>query len=55
MTQIFQEVNSVIVEGLNTYLKNAGVEEEKESKYIVRQEAPLLVTREVALVDPSDM
>ncbi|KAI5702616.1 hypothetical protein M8J76_003686 [Diaphorina citri] len=47
--QIFQEINSVIVEGLNTYLKKMG-----DSQFIIKQEAPLLVTNEVALVDPSD-
>lgn len=51
--QIYQEINSVIVEGLNTYLKDMG--QQSGSKFIIKQEAPLLVTNEVALVDPSDM
>lgn len=56
VVQIFQEINSVIVEGLNTYLRDMGKETGNTTqKFIIRQEAPLLVTNEVALVDPSDM
>ncbi|KAL1459637.1 hypothetical protein WDU94_011601 [Cyamophila willieti] len=51
--QIFQEINSVIVEGLNTYLRD--MNQGEGNKFVIKQEAPLLVNREVALVDPSDL
>uniref|UniRef100_A0A8D8QXN2 Large ribosomal subunit protein uL24m n=1 Tax=Cacopsylla melanoneura TaxID=428564 RepID=A0A8D8QXN2_9HEMI len=51
--QIFQEINSVIVEGLNTYLRD--MSQGTGQTFVIKQEVPLLVNREVALVDPSDM
>lgn len=52
--QIIQERNWVIVEGLNCHLRRIG----KDKDYpgvLVKSEAPLLVTSQVALVDPSDL
>lgn len=51
--QIFQERNWIIVDGLNCKLKFIG-RGRKFGTYI-QEEQPLLVTTEVALVDPSDL
>ncbi|XP_063709989.1 large ribosomal subunit protein uL24m [Culicoides brevitarsis] len=54
VSQIIAERNWVIVEGLNTHFKRVG----KKGDFpgvIIRQEAPLLVTNQVKLVDPSDL
>ncbi|KAG5672103.1 hypothetical protein PVAND_002258 [Polypedilum vanderplanki] len=54
INQIFQERNWVIVEGLNCHFRSVG----KEKDYpgvIIRSEAPLLVTSQVKLVDPTDL
>lgn len=54
VNQIIQERNWVIVEGLNTHFRVVG----KEKDYpgvLIRSEAPLLVTSQVALVDPTDL
>lgn len=51
---IYQERNWVIVEGLNTYLQKFSPGKDEMDSY-VRVEAPLLVTDQVALVDPSDL
>ncbi|KAK9511237.1 hypothetical protein O3M35_005833 [Rhynocoris fuscipes] len=54
IAQVIQERNWVIVEGLNCKLKTMG----KSSKFpgtVVKIEQPLLVGREVILVDPSDL
>merc|ERR1712137_609371 len=50
---IVQERNWVVVEGLNTHYRRVG----KTGNFpgmMVQSEAPLLVTNEVALVDPTD-
>lgn len=52
--QVFQERNWVIVEGLNCELKLMGSSKDFPGIYI-KSEQPLLVTNEVALVDPSDL
>ncbi|KAK6624574.1 hypothetical protein RUM44_011433 [Polyplax serrata] len=52
--EIVQERNWVIVEGINMYLSVVG----KTNTFpglLVQREAPLLVTTDVALVDPSDL
>lgn len=54
IVQVFQERNWVIVEGLNTYLRTFGKTKEFPG-ILMRWEAPLLVTDEVKLVDPSDL
>ncbi|XP_026473668.1 probable 39S ribosomal protein L24, mitochondrial [Ctenocephalides felis] len=54
IVQIFQERNWVIVEGLNCYLKTVG-KDKNFPGITIKQEAPLLVTSEVALVDPTDL
>ncbi|XP_071453393.1 large ribosomal subunit protein uL24m [Hetaerina americana] len=54
VSQVIQERNWVIVEGLNCHLRAVG----KSSDFpgmLVKSEAPLLVTDQVTLVDPSDM
>lgn len=51
--QIIQERNWVIVEGLNTHMRIVG-REKGFAGLAVKSEAPLLVTNQVALVDPSD-
>ncbi|CAH1954855.1 unnamed protein product [Acanthoscelides obtectus] len=52
--EIIQERNWVIVEGLNCKLTVVGEDKEFKGVY-VREEEPLLVTTEIALVDPSDL
>ncbi|KAL1513496.1 hypothetical protein ABEB36_002900 [Hypothenemus hampei] len=53
---VIEERNWVIVEGLNCKLKNLGKNERRNFEGVyVQQEQPLLVTNEVALVDPSDL
>jgi len=54
VNQIIQERNWVIVEGLNCELKLNGKSKDFPGIYI-KSEQPLLVTNEVALVDPSDL
>jgi large subunit ribosomal protein L24 len=54
ITQVIQERNWVIVEGLNCELKVYGKSRDFPGIYI-KSEQPLLVTNEVALVDPSDL
>lgn len=51
---IVQERNWVVVEGLNCYYRTIGKTKDY-SGVVVKVEAPLLVTSEVALVDPSDL
>ncbi|KAI4467231.1 mitochondrial ribosomal protein l24 [Holotrichia oblita] len=51
--QIIQERNWVVVEGLNCHYRVVG----RDKNYpgmVIQSEAPLLVTNQVALVDPSD-
>lgn len=52
--QIFEERNWVTVDGLNCELKPMGKTKNFPGVY-VQEEQPLLVTREIALVDPSDL
>lgn len=52
--QIFEERNWVTVEGLNCKLKKFGGGSKTPAMYI-QEEQPLLVTNEIALVDPSDL
>ncbi|KAF4524279.1 hypothetical protein B566_EDAN012042 [Ephemera danica] len=54
VSQIIQERNWVIVEGLNTHLRTVGKTDDFPG-VVVQSEAPLLVTSQVALVDPSDL
>jgi large subunit ribosomal protein L24 len=54
VNQVIQERNWVMVEGLNCHLRIVG----KEKDYpgvVIRSEAPLLVTNQIALVDPTDL
>lgn len=53
VSQIFPERNWVIVEGLNCHLRKVG-KDENFPGIIIKSEAPLLVTSQVTLVDPSD-
>lgn len=53
--QIFQERNWVIVEGLNCKLKSMGENNKMYQGVYIQEEQPLLVTKEIALVDPSDL
>jgi len=50
---IIQERNWVMVEGLNCHFRNMGGKGDYPGM-MVKSEAPLLVTNQVALVDPSD-
>lgn len=52
--QVIQERNFVLVEGLNTKLKTIG-KTKNNPGVVVQAEQPLLVQREVKLVDPSDL
>lgn len=52
--QIIQERNWIIVEGLNTKSKIVG-RTKNFSGVLTQEELPLLVNREVKLVDPSDL
>lgn len=54
ISQVIQERNWVFVEGLNCHHRVVG----KKHDYpgiVMRSEAPLLVTNQVALVDPADL
>ncbi|KAJ6650102.1 putative 39S ribosomal protein L24, mitochondrial [Pseudolycoriella hygida] len=52
--QVIQERNWVIVEGLNCHLRKVGKDKDFPG-VVIKSEAPLLVTNQVALVDPSDL
>ncbi|XP_015109835.1 probable 39S ribosomal protein L24, mitochondrial [Diachasma alloeum] len=52
--QIIQERNWVIVEGLNTKMKTMGKKKDFPG-IVVLEEQPLLVTTDIALVDPADL
>lgn len=54
ISQIFQERNWVIVEGLNCKLEKLSKDKDSLGVY-VNMEQPLLVTTEIALIDPSDL
>ena len=54
VTQVIQERNWVIVEGMNCHHRIVG----KDNDYpgvLIKSESPLLVTDQVALIDPSDL
>nr|CAG4637222.1 EOG090X0ADH [Ceriodaphnia reticulata] len=53
VSQIIEERNWVVVDGLNTHFRKIG-QTENYPGTLVKSEAPLLVTNEVALVDPTD-
>ncbi|XP_059470726.1 large ribosomal subunit protein uL24m [Neocloeon triangulifer] len=56
VSNVFQEKNWIIVEGLNTEIKMMAADEKFNFPGIAtRWEKPLLVTSEVKLVDPSDL
>lgn len=52
--QVIQERNWVIVDGLNTHLRTVAKDKDFPG-IVVRSEAPLLVTNQICLVDPSDL
>lgn len=54
VSQVIQERNWVIVEGLNTVLRTIGKTKDFPG-VVIRAETPLLVTDQVSLVDPSDL
>lgn len=54
VSQVIQERNWVIVNGLNCHLRKVADEEDYPGVFI-RSEAPLLVTDQVRLVDPFDL
>lgn len=54
VTSIIAERNWVFVEGLNTHFRAVGKKKDFPG-VILKSEAPLLVTNQVALVDPSDL
>jgi len=54
VTQVIQERNWVIVEGLNTHLRPIGTTREFPG-IVIQSESPLLVTTQVKLVDPLDL
>ncbi|XP_012260899.2 probable 39S ribosomal protein L24, mitochondrial [Athalia rosae] len=54
VNQVIQERNWVIVEGLNTHLRRVGKSKDYPGT-VIQSEAPLLVTTDVDLVDPSDL
>ncbi|KAG4073056.1 hypothetical protein HA402_009475 [Bradysia odoriphaga] len=54
VTQVIQERNWVIVEGLNCHFRRVG-QDKNFPGILIKSEAPLLVTNQIALVDPSDL
>lgn len=54
VTQVIQERNWVIVEGLNTHLRPVGANKDFPG-IVIQSESPLLVTNQVKLVDPLDL
>lgn len=52
--QVIQERNWIFVEGLNCHYRRVGAEGDYPG-VIIKSEAPLLVTNQVQLVDPSDL
>lgn len=54
VSQVIQERNWVIVEGLNTHLRVVG-KDKKFPGVTIKSEAPLLVTTDVKLVDPETL
>ncbi|XP_017043663.1 probable 39S ribosomal protein L24, mitochondrial [Drosophila ficusphila] len=54
VTQVIPERNWVIVEGLNWHYRKVGGEKEFPG-IIIKSESPLNVTKDIRLVDPSDL
>lgn len=54
VSQVIQERNWVIVEGLNCHYRKVGADKDYPG-VLVKSEAPLLVTHQVAHIDPSDL
>lgn len=54
VTQVFQERNWVIVEGLNCHYRIVGRTEDYPG-VLIKSESPLLVTNQVRLIDPTDL
>lgn len=54
VSQVIQERNWVIVEGLNTHLRTVGGDKDFPG-VLIQSESPLLVTNQVKLVDPVDL
>ncbi len=54
VTQVIRERNWVIVEGMNCHLRKVGADKDYPG-ILIQSEAPLLVTNQVKLVDPSDL
>lgn len=54
VVQVVQERNWVFVEGLNCKIEEYG-KTRKNPGIFMKKEEPLLVTNEVALVDPNDL
>lgn len=54
VTQVIQERNWVVVEGMNTHLRTVGAEDGFPG-IIIQSESPLLVTNQVKLIDPLDL
>ncbi|GAB0098880.1 Probable 39S ribosomal protein L24, mitochondrial [Sergentomyia squamirostris] len=52
--QLIPERNWVVVEGLNCHMRKVGADGDYPGVF-VKSEAPLLVTNQVALVDPADL
>lgn len=54
VTQVIQERNWVIVEGLNCHHRRVGAEKDFPG-VLIQSESPLLVTTQVKLIDPVDL
>lgn len=54
VTQVIQERNWVIVEGLNCHYRKVGGEKNFPG-VLIQSESPLLVTHQVRLIDPVDL
>lgn len=54
VTQVIPERNWVIVEGINWHYRRVGAEKDFPG-IIIKSEAPLHVTKDIRLVDPSDL
>jgi large subunit ribosomal protein L24 len=54
VTQVIPERNWVVVEGLNCHYRRVGQDKEYPG-VTIKSEAPLLVTDQIALVDPADL
>ena len=54
VTQVIQERNWVVVEGLNAHHRTVGKEKDFPG-ILIKSESPLLVTSQVKLIDPLDL